>query len=415
MGKPRSSKEIDRLQNLTRDITAETLKGAQDAGQFKRFPDSALAAADPRFSGITSFLPQGVRSSIPTQYQGMQGQMYANYQTPQKLGEGLTPFGVRPGQSVPVQTGGIGSVSTPLTPPAQDTTTTKGDDDGFTVDQDKVLETINNQREKAGLPPFDTYQDFLSTIDETLANVRLPMGMSMSGGSIDIPRSGGISGLDIMNMQDLNIPSIDFDEASIGVGFADGGIANLAAGGFLAALASAAPKIASIGSKVATAGDALAGRMPSKGGDDDYENMSREELIALLKGKGSRSKGVIPMVADIFKPKETSGGSGGISNLSLGSDSPIGVEQFLNLPNMADGGEMDFPRMNGPISGPGTETSDDIPAMLSDGEFVVNAKAVRGIGKIGGANKSKADQRKEGARMMYALQRAGEQAMRGRS
>ena len=85
MAKPRSSKEIDRLQNLTRDITAETLRGAQAAGQFQRFPDSALAAADPRFSGITSFLPQGMRSSIPTQYQGMQGQMYANYQTPQNL------------------------------------------------------------------------------------------------------------------------------------------------------------------------------------------------------------------------------------------------------------------------------------------------------------------------------------------
>ena len=413
MGKPASSKEIDRLQTLTRDITAETLKGAQEAGQFKRFPDSALAAADPRFSGITSFLPQGMRSSIPTQYQGMQGQMYANYQTPQKLGEQLTPFGVRPGQSVPVQTGGIGSVSTPLTPPAQDTAK---DDDGFTVDQEQILANINIQRINAGLEPFDSYQDFLSTIDESLPdNIRLPMGMGMSGGSIDIPRPGGISGLDIMNMQDLNIPSIDFDEASIGVGFADGGIANLAAGGFLAALASAAPKIASIGSKVAAAGDALAGRMPSKGGDDDYENMSREELIALLKGKGSGSKGVIPMVADIFKPKGKSGGSGGISNLSLMSDSPIGVEQFLNLPNMADGGEMDFPRVNGPISGPGTETSDDIPAMLSDGEFVVNAKAVRGIGKIGGANKSKADQRKEGARMMYALQRAGEKAMRGAS
>ena len=91
---------------------------------------------------------------------------------------------------------------------------------------------------------------------------------------------------------------------------------------------------------------------------------------------------------------------------------------------MAQGGIMylakgdmveDFPRMNGPISGPGTETSDDIPAMLSDGEFVVNAKAVRGVGKLGGANKSKADQRKEGARMMYALQRAGEKAMRGAS
>jgi hypothetical protein len=45
--------------------------------------------------------------------------------------------------------------------------------------------------------------------------------------------------------------------------------------------------------------------------------------------------------------------------------------------------------MNGPISGPGTETSDDIPAMLSDGEFVVNAKAVRGVGKLNGANGSK--------------------------
>ena len=39
----------------------------------------------------------------------------------------------------------------------------------------------------------------------------------------------------------------------------------------------------------------------------------------------------------------------------------------------------------------------------------------KGVGKLGGANKSKAAQRKEGARMMYALQRAGEKAMRGAS
>ena len=89
--------------------------------------------------------------------------------------------------------------------------------------------------------------------------------------------------------------------------------------------------------------------------------------------------------------------------------------RYGGIAMLSKGGEMDFPRMNGPISGPGTETSDDIPAMLSDGEFVVNAKAVRGVGKLGGANKSKTDQRKEGARMMYALQRAGEQAMRGAS
>jgi len=54
---------------------------------------------------------------------------------------------------------------------------------------------------------------------------------------------------------------------------------------------------------------------------------------------------------------------------------------------MNEGGEMeveidmnDFDRMNGDIDGPGTETSDEIPAMLSDGEFVMTGRAVRGAG-----------------------------------
>ena len=387
MGKPASSKEIDRLQTLTRDITAETLKGAQAAGQFKRFPDSALAAADPRFSGITSFLPQGMRSSIPTQYQGMQGQMYANYQTPQKLGGVLTPFGVPLGQTpAPIQTGGIGSVSTPLTPPSED-------EAPIDVDQDTLDDIVAEIRQDLDMPVMGSYEDL----------VPKPTPKKVTG---NIGRQQRIKRENAAALKKWEEGKKEFE--ALTNQFSYGGIATLEAGGF-------ADKMAAIGSKMISAGDALAGKMPSKGGDDDYENMSREELIALLKGKKAGSKGVIPMVADIFKPKETSGGMGGISNLSLGSDSPIGVEQYLNLPNMADGGEMDFPRMNGPISGPGTETSDDIPAMLSDGEFVVNAKAVRGIGKIGGANKSKSDQRKEGARMMYALQRAGEQAMRGRS
>jgi LysM repeat protein len=49
----------------------------------------------------------------------------------------------------------------------------------------------------------------------------------------------------------------------------------------------------------------------------------------------------------------------------------------------AEGGDVameDFERMNGQIDGPGTETSDDIPAMLSDGEFVMTGAAVRGAG-----------------------------------
>ena len=40
----------------------------------------------------------------------------------------------------------------------------------------------------------------------------------------------------------------------------------------------------------------------------------------------------------------------------------------------------DFVEMDGKINGPGTEVSDDIPAMLSDGEFVMTGQAVRGAG-----------------------------------
>ena len=53
-----------------------------------------------------------------------------------------------------------------------------------------------------------------------------------------------------------------------------------------------------------------------------------------------------------------------------------------------------YPRRTGQIDGPGTETSDSIPAMLSDGEFVMTAKAVRGAGK---------GDRRAGAKKMYAL------------
>ena len=63
----------------------------------------------------------------------------------------------------------------------------------------------------------------------------------------------------------------------------------------------------------------------------------------------------------------------------------------------ANGGGMnvnDFPTRIGAISGPGTETSDDIPAMLSDGEFVMTAEAVRGAGN---------GNRENGMRNMYQM------------
>ena len=74
---------------------------------------------------------------------------------------------------------------------------------------------------------------------------------------------------------------------------------------------------------------------------------------------------------------------------------PMGFAQGgmppMGIASLAPGG---YPRRTGQISGPGTETSDDIPAMLSDGEFVMTAKAVKGMG---------AGSRRAGAKKMYAL------------
>jgi len=68
------------------------------------------------------------------------------------------------------------------------------------------------------------------------------------------------------------------------------------------------------------------------------------------------------------------------------------VPEYVREPvQVATGGE---------IVGPGTATSDSIPALLSDGEFVVNAATVQGIG--GG-------DRQAGAKRLYAMQRAYDQ------
>ena len=77
---------------------------------------------------------------------------------------------------------------------------------------------------------------------------------------------------------------------------------------------------------------------------------------------------------------------------------------------LANGSKKYFPRKTGPINGPGTGTSDDIPAMLSDGEFVFTAKAVRNAG--GGS-------RRKGAKKMYQmmknLEKGDREGRRGRA
>jgi len=97
---------------------------------------------------------------------------------------------------------------------------------------------------------------------------------------------------------------------------------------------------------------------------------------------------------------------GGITQQPGGVAQPYNVAGLYGVPliygqqpppGYAKGGELrptEFPRKTGPIDGPGTGTSDSIPAMLSDGEFVFTAKAVRNAG--GGS-------RRKGAARMYKL------------
>jgi hypothetical protein len=74
---------------------------------------------------------------------------------------------------------------------------------------------------------------------------------------------------------------------------------------------------------------------------------------------------------------------------------PLPVAQVA----VAAGGSVNYPERDLLVEGPGTEKSDDIPAMLSDGEFVINSQAVRGADPSGGGN------RYAGAQNLYNIMR----------
>lgn len=102
----------------------------------------------------------------------------------------------------------------------------------------------------------------------------------------------------------------------------------------------------------------------------------------------------------LYRPQVTMGNPYGQRRMFAEGGIAAVAPAKYNLGGYASGGigsmAKKYPRRTGQISGPGTGTSDDIPAMLSDGEFVMTAKAVRGAGK---------GSRREGAKRMYAMMR----------
>tara|TARA_B100001059_G_scaffold235780_1_gene282784 strand:+ start:1089 stop:2579 length:1491 start_codon:yes stop_codon:yes gene_type:complete len=111
-----------------------------------------------------------------------------------------------------------------------------------------------------------------------------------------------------------------------------------------------------------------------------------------------------PFSAMVAPPKERVN-----FNLGLQADGKMAPpRRVAGVEYAADGMLIDgqfFPEEDKLVSGPGGEREDKIPAMLSDGEFVVNARTVRGLGMQMGADPMDLEEQKDiGAMVLEYLQ-----------
>ena len=362
------------LRNLSKQRTAEVLR---QPGSLERFAGGPLSQIKGygNVGKTASFLPSNLGPSpyaAALQPQRLAGMSYANYENkgPAVGGQLRAPM-PRPGMVPP------GTQPTVVPNPNAPTTPTE---DAATSD-DILLASVNKTRIEDGQEPFETIEEFTNNLLGDIGHI----GMAADGGYV---LNGGISSLQPEGMflgGFLGGSSNTNASASPAAPEGAGGIAGL----------NATPSTPTpVGGVPTDNTDADSPKAQGgSGSEKSIDQMSRQELIALIRSKGA---GTEDTSNDEFTPLVMT---------------PVARAQG-GLMALADGGDVYYPRMNGQIAGPGTERSDDIPAMLSDGEFVVNAKALRGIGKMDGANGDKEDQRMKGARMMYAMQQAGEQAMR---
>ena len=176
-----------------------------------------------------------------------------------------------------------------------------------------------------------------------------------------------------------------------------------------------------------------AGVDPNVAAADMYKSTRQGGILNALKKAGALAKnpyvagGLISMAAKMLnKPEEEVTRE----DIEIGSQGQLGDMriadiEYLPAANLvsphgyagyADGGIValakggtppknvdDYPRKNGNIAGPGTMTSDDIPAMLSDGEFVTKAVSVIGAGVREGADTIEEAQKK-GSDFFYQQQ-----------
>ena len=111
-------------------------------------------------------------------------------------------------------------------------------------------------------------------------------------------------------------------------------------------------------------------------------------------GLSATTSSLAPTLASAGEAGAMAAGGGTMAALSAAAPwlaGGLALGSALGLIELADGGAVakggkglrrkDFSTKGGEVEGPGNEVSDSIPAMLSDGEFVLNAGAVKMVGK----------------------------------
>ena len=136
--------------------------------------------------------------------------------------------------------------------------------------------------------------------------------------------------------------------------------------------------------------------------DAPYKALYRPYFSEVTKAYNAANPG--PFSAMAAPPKERVD-----FNLGMQPDGRMAApRKVAGVEYAADGMLIDgqfFPERDELVSGPGGEREDKIPAMLSDGEFVVNARTVRGLGMQMGADPMDLEEQKDiGAMVLEYLQ-----------
>jgi hypothetical protein len=113
--------------------------------------------------------------------------------------------------------------------------------------------------------------------------------------------------------------------------------------------------------------------------DEFMEMINNSDFDIPMAARGGRIHAKDGLWANIHAKRKRIAGGSGEKMRSPGSPGAPTAKALRD--SKAGGGISDLDmRLGGASNGPGTGTSDDIPAMLSDGEFVVTANAVKNLG-----------------------------------